>query len=176
MPAFSQQPYAGSEGRMQAHQRGMMHMWGVANDQEIDRSLDTLKTKLNLSASQVTSIRQLVQARRQSFQSIREQAKPKWEQLMALVKQPNPDPEAVGRAVLDLKGIHEQAHAKQNAMEKAFMAVLNPTQQQTVNNLREQADTYSALRRVGLLGFPEFPSGFTSGANAPGMRGMDEKD
>src|SRR5262249_7339280 len=118
MTAFAQQPAADSATRMQHYGHGMMHMWGMANDQQIDRALDTLKRTLNLNASQVTSIRQLAQSRRQSFQSIREQAHPKFEQLMTLLKQPNPDPAAVGRAVIDLKAIHEQVKAKQNDLEK----------------------------------------------------------
>jgi len=157
------------------HEFGTFPMWGIPSDQQIDRSLETLKGTLNLSQSQVTSIRQLAQTRRDSFRSIREQARPKFDQLMTLLKQTNPDPAAVGRIVIDLKAVHEQARAKQADLEKQFSNLLNPAQQQTVENLRKQAQTFVALRRIGLLGAPEFPHGmFSSRLNAPASRNSDE--
>ena len=148
VPAFSQH-----------HGMGMMPMRGMASDQEIDRSLDTLQRTLSLSPSQVTSIRELARSRRDSFRTIQEQARPKHEQLMAMLKQPNPDPAAVGKAVIELKTIHEQVRAKQADLEKQLTSILNPTQQQIVNNLRNQAQTFTALRRLGLLGMPESSHG-----------------
>ncbi len=159
VPAYSQQRPSSTPPPAEHHEMGMMRMWGMASDQEIDRSLETLQRTLSLSPSQVTSIRELARSRRDSFRTIREQAKPKFEQLMAMLKQPNPDPAAVGKAVIELKAIHEQVRTKQADMEKQLTSILNPTQQQTVNNLRNQAPTFMALRRLGLLGTPEFPHG-----------------
>jgi hypothetical protein len=89
---------------------------------------------------------------------------------MTLLKQSNPDPTAVGKAVIELKTIHEQARTKQADMEKQLTSILNPAQQQTVNNLRNQAQTFTALRRLGLLGAPEFPHGmFMSRFGRSGM-------
>jgi len=133
-----------------------MQMWGMLSDQEIDRALTTLQGSLNLSATQVSSIRELARSRRESFRSAHDQAHPKWEQLMTLLKQPDPDPAAVGRIVVDMKKVHDQALAKQTDFEKQLSTVLNPTQQQIVNNLRANADTYAALQRIGLLETPEF--------------------
>src|SRR5262245_40398442 len=101
-------------------------MWGMPSDEQIDRSLDTLRESLNLSDSQVTGIRQLAQSRRESIRGIREQAKGRVEQLMTLLNQPNPDPAAVGRVVIDLHSVHEQSQAKQMEVEKQFNALLNP--------------------------------------------------
>ena len=173
IPAFAQgTPYSGAAAPH--HEFGMMRIWGMASDQEIDRSLDTLQRTLNLNASQVSNIRQLAQSRREAFRPIREQARPKMQELMTLLQQPNPDPAVVGRVVIDLKGIHEQARAKQNDFEKQFLSLLNPTQQQIVNTLRNQAQTFMALRRIGLLGAPEFPHRFMSGGvNSPASRGSD---
>jgi Spy/CpxP family protein refolding chaperone len=134
-----------------AHHGMGMHMWGMASDQQIDRALVTLQDKLNLSPAQLTNIRNLAQSRRTTFQSIREQARPKFEQLQALLKQPNPDPAAVGSVVLQLKQIHERARGTQKDLEARLMNILNPAQQQTVNTLRDQAQTFYALRRIGCL-------------------------
>jgi len=170
IPAFAQA--TSHSGAPAAHHEYGMRIWGIGSDQEIDRSLDTLKSTLNLSTSQATSIRQLAQSRRESMQSIREQARPKFEQLMTLLHQTNPDPAAVGRIVIDLKGIHEQARAKQADYEKQLTSLLNPAQQQIVNNLRNQAETFRALRSIGLLARPEFPFGrFMSGTHPSANRG-----
>jgi Spy/CpxP family protein refolding chaperone len=170
IPAFAQGTPQ-SSATAPHHEFGMMRMWGMASDQDIDRALDTLQRSLNLNASQVTNIRQLAQSRRESFRSIREQARPKVDQLMTLLHQTNPDPTAVGRIVIDLKAIHEQARVKQNDYEKQLSSLLNPTQQQIVNNLRNQAQTFRALRSIGLLA-PEFPHGmFMSGMRPPAGRG-----
>jgi len=139
----------------------------MPSDERIDRSLNTLQRTLNLNTSQVTSIRQLAQQRRESLQSVREQARPKFEQLMTMLRQPNPDPAAVGRLVVELKGIHEQGRTKQADFEKQLSSILTPTQNQTVNNLRSQAPTFMALRSIGLLGAPEFPHGMFMGEGTP---------
>jgi Spy/CpxP family protein refolding chaperone len=141
-------------GPMHHHELGMM-MWGMTADQQIDKSVNTLQHTLNLTNTQRDSIRQLAQSRRDGFQSIREQLQPKHDRLMTLLKQPNPDPAAVGRATIELKTIHDQAVAKQANLEKQFMDLLNPAQKQTVNDVRRQADTYKALHRLGLLGTAE---------------------
>jgi Spy/CpxP family protein refolding chaperone len=158
-PAFSQQASPSSRSPLPHHDLRMKPMRGMPSDQEIDRSLDTLRRKLNLTSTQVTGIRQLAQSRRESMRSIHEQAKPKFEQLMALLEQTNPDPSAVGRIVVDLKAIHDQARTKQVDLEKQLSEILNPAQQQTVNTLRSQAQTFSALRNIGLLRAPEFSRG-----------------
>src|SRR5262249_28089510 len=119
--------------------------------------LKTLQTTLNLNPSQVTSIRQLAQSRRESLRSIREQSRPKFEQLMSMLRQPNPDPAAVGRIVIELKGIHEQARTKQTDFDNQLSSILNPEQRRTVDNLRNQAPTFIALRSLGLLGNPDLP-------------------
>jgi Spy/CpxP family protein refolding chaperone len=79
--------------------------------------------------------------------------------LMSMLRQPNPDPAAVGRTVIELKGIHEQARTKQADFDNQLSSILNPAQQKTVNDLRRQAPTFMALRSIGLLGTPEHPGG-----------------
>ena len=151
---------------MPEHPRHMA-MMGMASDQEIDQSLNTLQRTLNLSPDQVTKIRQLAQNRRDQMKSIREQAEPKFRQLMMLLNQQNPDPATVGRATIELKSIHDQIRAKQSDYEKQLSSILNPNQQQTVSQLRSQAETFMALRRLGLIQ-PDFAHGlFSSGMNPP---------
>jgi hypothetical protein len=78
---------------------------------------------------------------------------------MALLKQPNPDPATIGRMVLDMKTFHDQTRAKQMDFEKQLSEVLNPSQRQVVDNLRDQAPTFRALRRLGFIGRQDFEQG-----------------
>ena len=173
VPAYSQGPPSSSSTPMKPHDTGMMPMRGMASDEQIDRALDTLKGSLNLTPAQVTSIRQLARERRESFRAMHSQVKPKLAQLKTLLAQPNPDPAAVGRIVVDLRTIHKQAQAKQKDAETQLAGILNPTQQQTVDNLRKQAKTFMALRSLGLLGAPEFPHGMFMSMMGPSSEGPE---
>jgi Spy/CpxP family protein refolding chaperone len=174
--AFAQAPSSNSNATTPHHERGMMMpMMGVASDQQIDQSLNTLQRTLNLTSSQVTSIRQLAQNRRDQMKSIREQARPKFQQLMTLLNQPNPDPAAVGRATLELKALHDQAKAKKAEMDKQLSTILNPTQQKKVDQLRNEAETFMALRRLGLIE-PAFMHGMLSSATNPMGVGSGEEE
>jgi Spy/CpxP family protein refolding chaperone len=125
---------------------------GMKMTMGMDHSLKVLQQELKLTDSQVSQIRQLVESRKSKFQSIHEQAGPKFEQLMSLLKGPNPDPTAVGKATIELKKVHQQAMAEQASMEKDFYGLLTDSQRTTVDKLRDQAPGVLALHRLGLLG------------------------
>jgi Spy/CpxP family protein refolding chaperone len=156
IPASSQRLYS-AEDPVGHHGQGMMR--GLASDREIDRSMDTLQQTLSLSPGQVANIRNLAKSRRAALQSIRENARPKFQELKTLLAQPNPNLEQVGAVVVEMKKFHEQARSAQKGMEKELMTLLDPTQQEVVTNLRNQAQTFYALRRLGLLGVPESQGG-----------------
>jgi Spy/CpxP family protein refolding chaperone len=165
LPASSQKPPSSSTTPMPRHGSGMGygmgmgHMFGMTSEEKIDRSLNVLQSSLSLSPTQVTKIRELARTRRENLQAIRDESRPKFQQLMSMLKQPNPDPAAVGRAVIELKTIHEQARMKQSDFENQVSSLLNPTQRQTVDNLRSQAPTFMALRGIGLIGREDFKQG-----------------
>jgi Spy/CpxP family protein refolding chaperone len=120
-------------------------------DMKSEESLKVLQKNLNLSNSQTTQVRDLVQSRRSRFESIREDMRPKFKELMALLDRPNPDPAAVGQATIALKQVHDRAKAEQASMEKDFMNILDDSQRATVNSLRDKAPTVLALHRLRLL-------------------------
>jgi Spy/CpxP family protein refolding chaperone len=159
IPAFSQQPSSSSDAPRMHHEHGLMPLRGMASDEQIDRAVDTLQRTLALNPDQEAAIRQLARSRRDSFRALREEAKPKFDQLRSTLREPNPDPAAIGRIIIDLKAIHEEALTKQADLENELNSILNPTQQQIVNNLRKQVETMAALRRLGLLGMPESSRG-----------------
>jgi len=123
----------------------------MASPKQMDRSLNVLQHDLNLSNSQVSQIRQLVQSRYNRFETIREQAGPKFEELMRLLNQPNPDPTTVGKATIAFKQVHEQVRTEQANLEKDFLNVLNDSQRRMVNSIKSQAPEFVALYRLGLL-------------------------
>src|SRR5262249_23518399 len=123
--------------------------------------------------SQTADIKQLLESRRADFKAIHEQVRAKFGQLKMLLSQPNPDPATIGRAALELKTIHDQAKAKQAEVQKQFLSLLNPAQQQAVNSIQKQADTFLALRRIGLLRAPE--TGTNMAQNLP-ANGVEEED
>jgi Spy/CpxP family protein refolding chaperone len=114
--------------------------------------LKVLQRDLGLSDSQASQVKELVEARRARLDAVRQQAKPAFEELLRLMRQPNPNTEAVGKAALAFKKIHEQAMAEQEKSEEEFLSLLNPQQQQTVNGLQSKAPLVLALHRLRLLG------------------------
>ena len=116
-----------------------------------EEPLKVLQNNLNLSDSQTARVRELAESRRSRFQSIREDMRPKFKELMGLLDKPNPDPNAVGQAAIALKQVHDRARSEQASVEKDFMNILNDNQRATVNRLKEQAPTVLALHRLRLL-------------------------
>jgi Spy/CpxP family protein refolding chaperone len=125
--------------------------WWMDRDMRVDHSLKVLQRDLSLTDSQVSRIRDLAESRKTRFASIHEQMMPKFEHLMTLLRQPNPDPSAVGRATIELNQVHDQARAQQAALEKDFYSILTESQRTTVDKLRSQASAVLALRRLGFL-------------------------
>ena len=126
-----------------------MRMMGPAK--RFEEPLTVLQNNLNLSDSQTARVRELAESRRSRFQSIREDMRPKFKELMGLLDKPNPDPNAVGQAAIALKQVHDRARSEQASVEKDFMNILNDNQRATVNRLKEQAPTVLALHRLRLL-------------------------
>ena len=145
---------ASADKQMHSHSAEMFHPFpfmGMGSQMQIDRSLKVLQRNLNLSDSQVSSVRQLVESRKTRFQSIRDQARPKFEELMGLLRQTNPDPNAVGRATIALKQVHDQAVKQQADLQRDFLDILTDSQRRTVNSMISQAPSVLALHRLGLL-------------------------
>ena len=114
-------------------------------------SLKVVQHDLGLSDSQFGKIKELADERREQLQTIRQQAKPAFEELVRLMREADPDPQAVNEAAISFKEIHERAVTEQAKSTKEFLNVLNPEQQQTVNSLQSKVPLALALDRLGLL-------------------------
>src|ERR1051326_3803114 len=90
--------------------------WGMTPEVRMNRALGVLQSNLNLTASQVSQVRELIQSRREKLKTVHEQTMPKFDYLMSLLRQPNPDPAAVGKAAIALKQAHDQVRAEQTTL------------------------------------------------------------
>jgi Spy/CpxP family protein refolding chaperone len=116
-----------------------------------DESLKAVQRDLGLSDSQLSRVKELVEARQDRLQSIHQQAKPAFEELLRLLRQPDADPEAVDKAAVAFRQIHEKAISEQENTEREFLSLLDPQQRQTVKSLRSKDSTAIALHGLGLL-------------------------
>jgi hypothetical protein len=140
---------------------------GMASDDEIDESILLLQVSLDLSPAQVKDIRQLAQSRRDKMKSISDKADQKFDEFQTLLNQPDSDPAAIGRAARELKSVKEQVAKEQAEIEKQLLALLNPTQQQIVNDLGRTTEVLISLRQIGLLQ-PDLEDGiFMKGLKTP---------
>ena len=131
--------------------------------------IEALKTYLGLSDTQVASLRQ---ARTDAF----DQAKPnmkdaaqKARDLRAEMNKANPDPNAVGRLMTEMKQMREQGRSTQTQVREKSMAVLSEAQKAKLKTLEEAAALQDAVREArmsGLLNAPEAAEG-----GGPMMRG-----
>ena len=114
-------------------------------------SLKVVRSDLALSDSQFGRVKELAEARQEQMQTIRQQAKPAFEELVKLLREPDPDPQAVNEAANAFREIHERAITEQAKSTKDFLSVLNPEQQETISNLQSKDALALALDRLGLL-------------------------
>ena len=114
-------------------------------------SLKVVRHDLGLSDSQFGRVKELAEQRREQLQTIGQKAKPAFEELVRLLKEPHPDPQALNQAAATFTDIHERAMTEQEKSTKEFLDVLNPEQQQTVKNLQSKDPLAVALDRLGLL-------------------------
>ena len=124
---------------------------GMGHQMKIEHSLNVLQERLNLSEAQSSQVKDLIESRRSRFESIREESRPKFRQLMSLLSKPNPDPTAVGEAAIALKQVHEKAVTEQARLEKDFLNILNDKQRQAVNDAKAEAPTVMAMHSLGLI-------------------------
>jgi Spy/CpxP family protein refolding chaperone len=114
-------------------------------------SLKVVQHDLGLSDSQFGRVKELAEARQEQLQTIRQQAKPAFEELVKLLREQDPDPQAVNEAANAFSAIHERAINEQEKSTKDFLDVLNPDQQETVNGLQSKDPLALALNRLGLF-------------------------
>jgi Spy/CpxP family protein refolding chaperone len=123
---------------------------------------------LNLTASQVESVKALLQTRMQSTQALFTEIEQKRSVFEALSNQTNPSPADVGSAWLALHAAEEKLKAIQTKFAGDFANLLTADQRKLVEDTKAAAARVPALAAIGLLDGPQpfniaFPPPFGGG-------------
>jgi Spy/CpxP family protein refolding chaperone len=145
---------------------------GQQNRPQQQPDFGALKSFLNLTDSQ---IRQMQQAREKAGRdavekekALRPQIGEKHNALADLMDKDNADPAAVGKAMLEIRGLERQIRAAHEAARTAELSVLTPEQKTKFKAIQDAANLPAATREAQRLGLvPGPPQG---GPNAPRPR------
>jgi len=95
-----------------------------------------LRQQLQLTDDQVTQIREIRRQQAESLRPQREQVRTAARSLKDMTDAANPDPAAVGKQFLALKGLRSQLRDAQKDWNQKAMAVLTPDQQAKLKEMR----------------------------------------
>jgi hypothetical protein len=109
---------------------------------------------LDLSNDQITAWSTILHAREATLQPIAQQAQAKQQAIAQALGGNNPDPLAVGSAIIDLTRLQGQAAAVNAQSATEFEHLLTPDQQQRLEGIRGAAQVcpiVPALQATGLI-------------------------
>jgi uncharacterized membrane protein len=110
---------------------------------------------LELADDQITAWTTILHAREAALQPIAQQAQAKQQAIAQALAGNNPDPLAVGSAIIDLTRLQGQAAAVNAQSATEFEHLLTPDQQQRLEGIRGAAQVcpiVPALQATGLIG------------------------
>src|SRR5437867_1492786 len=107
---------------------------------------------LNLTASQVESLKALLQARIQSVQDLSPEIRDKRAAFESLSSQSNPNPTDLGNALLALRASESKLQAINTKFQADFENLLTADQKQSVENAKAAAAILPALAGIRALG------------------------
>ena len=127
---------------------------GAAFAQQTPDAPQIVASVLSLSDDQVHARGEMLHARQAAVQPLAEQLQAREQALGQMLQSAQPDPAALGRLLLEVKSIHEQvAHVSAGAASQ-FEQVLDPDQQQRLEQIRAAAQVCPAVpafQAVGLI-------------------------
>lgn len=128
-------------------------------------SVNELKTFLNLTDAQVTSIREANRSAMQANREVAEKLRSNRQNLRTLTSQSNPDAAAVGRLILESQTYAKQiadSRAKSRETALTFLSAEQKTKLKTLEEAMQLRGEIAAAQRLNLLAGP---------AGGPGGRG-----
>ena len=114
-----------------------------------------LQQALNLTASQVESLKTLIQTRMQSNQALFTEIEQKRSAFETLSNQANPSPADVGTAWLALHAAEQKLTANQTRFAADFANLLTADQRKLLEDTKAAAARVPALAGIGLLDGPQ---------------------
>ncbi len=129
------------------------------------RSLNALKTYLNLSDAQVQQLQQVPLQNRTAPSRVLQQLRPKQQAEDTLLASSAPDLTAVGNAYLAVENLRQQMKQSRDGAHQSALAVLTAAQQAQLQALSDAEKLLPAIGQASALGLLTPPAG------GPGMRG-----
>ncbi len=117
-------------------------------------------TFLGFTEEQAQQFRQLLEQREQAAHDLAQQLGSKQRELEQLVNSAAPDPAAVGRLLLELRALQQQAGQIVRAARERFVQLLTPEQKEKLGQVEQAAQLLPAITAfiaVQLIFPPRFP-------------------
>lgn len=109
-------------------------------------------SRLNLTESQKNDVRQILDSRKATFQSLHEQARADWDALRTLSESQAPDTSAVGAAFLKLRASRQALRAERESAMQEVRSVLTTDQKNQFDMMKQQRQERFGHR--GMQGAP----------------------
>jgi Spy/CpxP family protein refolding chaperone len=109
-------------------------------------------SKLNLTDSQKNDVRQILDTRKATFQSLHDQASANWDALRTVSESQAPDTSAVGAAFLKLRASRQALRAERESAMQQVRSVLTTDQQNQLDAMKQQRQERFGHR--GMQGAP----------------------
>jgi hypothetical protein len=133
-----------------------------------------LKTALGLSDGQISQLVQLRKDEVQALQPIRPQVQEAAKALRDAMAAANPDPAAVGKLILQLRGLREQVQQTNKSYHDRALALLDDAQKTKLANVQQAlqrlAQARTAVRAATALNLLERPAPGPGAGLAAGIR------
>ena len=108
-------------------------------------------SRLNLTESQKSDVRQILASRKATFQSLHEQASANWDALRTISDSQAPDTSAVGAAFLKLRASRQALRAERESAMQEIRTHLTTDQQNQLDAMKQQRLT-RFQNRMGMQG------------------------
>jgi protein CpxP len=95
-------------------------------------------SELDLTESQKAEVKRIMESRKATFESLREQIRADREALDAAAEAQSPNPSAVGAAYLKVRADREALRAEHKATMDQIRSVLTPEQQKKMDTMKEK--------------------------------------
>ncbi len=95
-------------------------------------------SRLNLTDSQKNDVRQILDSRKATFQSLHDQARANWDALRTVSESPAPDTSAVGAAFLKLRASRQALRAERESAMQEIRSHLTTEQQNQLDTMKQE--------------------------------------
>jgi protein CpxP len=112
-------------------------------------------SRLDLTESQKTEVKRIMESRKATFESLRDRAHADWEALREISEGSAPDTSAVGAAYLKLRADREAMHAERQSTMQEIRSILTTEQKEKFDAMaQERKERKGRFGHRGMQGAP----------------------